>query len=230
MISPPDGAAIHFIVTSRRCQAPAKKLNTGNPDQRYHRFMSETPPTGHPSAPGPVGFPPGLPPPGPWGPPGPIAPSKPARWPVVVMFLITLVAVGAAVAAWLRPIPNGGPAVPSAPTYSDQEAADAKAKVCAAYAKVGHAADMNANRTGGDDPTAQLAVSVNERQVFEAGSAYLLTTLSEQPATPAELAKSIRALTDLYQVMIVNGLASDPSLPEKQEVTKVASTIDGMCK
>jgi hypothetical protein len=40
----------------------------------------------------------------PWPPVQP--PQGPARWPIVVMFAITLVAVGAAVATWLRPCPN----------------------------------------------------------------------------------------------------------------------------
>jgi hypothetical protein len=147
-----------------------------------------------------------------------------------VMFLITLVAAGAAIAAWLRPIPHETSATPPSPTYSEQQVSDAKSKVCAAYEKVGHVAAMNASRTGGDDPTAQLAVAVNERQVFVAGGAYLLTTLSEQPAAPADLAASVRKLTDLYQVIVLNGLASDPSEPEKKETTDVASTIDGLCK
>ena len=56
-----------------------------------------------------------------------------------VMFLITLVAVGAAVAAWLRPIPHNTSATPPAPTYSEQQVADAKSKVCAAYEKVQNA-------------------------------------------------------------------------------------------
>ena len=56
-----------------------------------------------------------------------------------VMFLITLVAVGAAVAAWLRPIPHNTSATPPAPIYSEQQVADAKSKVCAAYEKVQNA-------------------------------------------------------------------------------------------
>jgi hypothetical protein len=51
------------------------------------------------------------------------------------MFAITLIAVGAAVAAWLRPIPEVKPASPSAPTFNDRQVADAKSKVCAAYEK-----------------------------------------------------------------------------------------------
>ena len=163
----------------------------------------------------------------PW-PPAP--PRGPARWPVVVMFAITLVAVVAAVAAWLRPLPAAPAPAPTATSFTDTQVAGAKAKTCGAYDKVGQVASMNSTRTGGADPTAQLAVAVNERQIFVAGSAYLLTTLSEQPATPTELAASIRKLTDLYQVIVLNGLASDPSEPEKKAVDSVASTIDNLCK
>jgi hypothetical protein len=46
------------------------------------------------------------------------------------MFAITLVAVAAAVAAWLRPTPEAKSAAPSTPTFSAQQVAGAKSKVC----------------------------------------------------------------------------------------------------
>ena len=152
MVSLITAAAIHFLGALAPLSMAACKLNTGNADQRYHRFMSETPPAGHPSAPGPAGFPPGIPPAGPWGPPAPVAFSRPARWPMFVMFLITLVAVGAAIAAWLRPLPHNPSATPPAPTYGEQQVSDAKSKVCAAYDKVHRVVQMNSTRSGGDDP------------------------------------------------------------------------------
>lgn len=192
--------------------------------------MSETPPTGHPSAPGPVGFPPGPPPTGPWGPPGPIPLNRPARWPVFVMFLITLVAVGAAVAAWLRPIPHNSTAPPPKSTYSDQQVADAKSKVCAAYRKIHHAVDVNAPRTGGDDPTAQLTVAVNMRQVYVVGSAYLLTTLADEPATPGDLAAAASKVARLFQGLTLDGLASDANTQGYDAVNEMGTTIEGLCK
>jgi len=232
MISPNNDAAIHFIVTSGAVQGSASrpKLNTRNADQRYHRCMSETPPTGHPSAPGPAGFPPGFPPTGPWGPPGPIALNRPARWPVFVMLLITLVAVGAAVAAWLRPIPHSSPAAPAAPSYSEQQVADAKAKVCAAYEKVQNATNINAARNGGDDPNTQLIVATTQRQVFVVGSAYLLTTLAEEPATPADLAAAANKLANLYQVVTLGGLVGDPDDPAHDAANDAGFKIQGLCK
>jgi hypothetical protein len=192
--------------------------------------MSEPPPLGHPSAPGPPGFPPGPPPAEPWGPPGPIALNRPARWPVFVMLLITLLAVGAAVAAWLRPIPHSTAATPAASTYSEQQVADAKSKVCSAYEKVKKASNMNAARSGGDDPTAQLAVAVNGRQVYIASSQYLLTLLTDEPATSADLADATRKLAGLFQVIAMDGLASDPSPSAHDSVTQTGLTLDGLCR
>ncbi|HEY6817905.1 MAG TPA: hypothetical protein VI196_00840, partial [Mycobacterium sp.] len=122
----------------------------------------------------------------------------PARWPVVVMFAITLVAVGVAIAAWLRPIPYNTSATPSAPSYSDQQVADAKSKVCAAIEKVKKANTMNSNRNGGDDPNGQLLIAVNGRQVYIASSQYVLTILADEPATAAELVAAGRRLANLY--------------------------------
>jgi hypothetical protein len=78
------------------------------------------------------------------------------------MFAIAVVAVAAAVAAWLRPMPEAKSAAPSAPTFSAQQVADAKSKVCAAYAKIHRVVDINAPRNGGNDPTAQLGCSEHE--------------------------------------------------------------------
>jgi hypothetical protein len=140
------------------------------------------------------------------------------------MFAITLVAVAAAVAAWVRPIPESKSASPPspAPTFSDQQITDAKAKVCAAYAKIHHAVDTNASRDGGNDPTAQLAVAVNMRQVYVAGGAHLLTTLADEPATPGDLATSAQAVAKLFQVLVLEGLASDVTAPTLDAVNKQA--------
>ena len=147
-----------------------------------------------------------------------------------VMFLITLVAVGAAVAAWLRPIPHESSATPPAPTYSEQQVADAKSKVCAAYAKVQKASSANQTRNGGDDPNLQLLVAVTMRQVFDSGSAYLLKTLAEEPAAPPNLAAATKNLADLYQVITLDGLAGDLNDPAHNAANEAGFTIQGLCK
>ncbi|WIM87337.1 hypothetical protein PT015_21215 [Candidatus Mycobacterium wuenschmannii] len=146
------------------------------------------------------------------------------------MSLVSLISVGAAVAAWLRPIPHETLAAPAAPTYTEQQIADAKSKVCAAYQKVRRASDANANRKGGDDPTSQLAVAVNDRQIYVAGSAYLLTVLDDAPAAPGELSAAVRNLARLFQVITLNFLASDASAPERTDADQATASIEGFCR
>jgi hypothetical protein len=164
----------------------------------------------------------------PWPPAQP--PRGPARWPVVVMFAITLVAVGAAVAAWLRPMPEAKSAAPSAPTFSAQQVADAKAKVCAAYWKGQNASSANQTRSGGDAPNAQLLIAVNMRQVFMSSSVYLLNTLAEEPAAPADLATAATKLADLFQVITLDGLAGDLNDPAHNAANETGFVIENLCK
>jgi hypothetical protein len=147
-----------------------------------------------------------------------------------IMFLITLLAVGAAIAAWLRPIPHEASAMPPAPTYSGQQVSDAKSKVCAAYQKVRSALAANATRTGGDDQNAQLTVAVNARQIYVASSAYLLSTLADEPATPSDLATATRRLTELFQVLTLDGLAANPNVQGHDAADQTLSTIQELCK
>ncbi|MGA8125530.1 MAG: hypothetical protein WB967_15185 [Mycobacterium sp.] len=146
-----------------------------------------------------------------------------------IMLLITLVAVGAAVAAWLRPIPHEA-AAPTPPSYSEQQVADAKAKVCDAYGKVQKATTLNAARNGGDDPNAQLLIATTQRQVFVVGSSYLLTTLAEEPAAPADLAAAANDLAHLYRVITLDGLVGDRNDPAHNEASEIALKIQGLCK
>ncbi|MGA8332293.1 MAG: hypothetical protein WB777_23860 [Mycobacterium sp.] len=146
------------------------------------------------------------------------------------MFAITLVAVGAAVATWLRPMPETKTASPSTPAFSDQQVADAKSKVCAAFEKVQKASSSNSGRNGGDDPNAQLLVAVNMRQVFMSSSVYLLRTLVEEPAAPAELASATKKLADMFQVITLDGLAGDRNDPGHDAANETGQTIENLCK
>jgi hypothetical protein len=163
----------------------------------------------------------------PW-PPAP--PRGPARWPVFVMFAITLVAVAAAVAAWLRPMPAEKSAAPPAETSSAQQVADAKAKVCAAYEKVLKTSNVNSARTAGDDPNSQLLIAINWRQVFIASSIYLSTTLAEQPAAPPDLSTEVKNLIDLYQVVTLDGMVGDRNDAGHNAANETGAKIQELCK
>jgi hypothetical protein len=159
----------------------------------------------------------------------PWPPRGPARWPIVVMFAITLIAVAAAVAAWLRP-PEAKSAAPSAPTFTDQQVIDAKSNVCSAYAKIHHAVDTNVTRTGAGDPTSQLSLAVNMRQVYVVGSAHLLTTLADEPATPSDLAAPAQKIATLFQAFVLEGLSSDPTARTSDEINAAGQIIESLCK
>ena len=74
---------------------------------------------------------------------------------LLVAFLVTL---GVAIVGWFRPVPAKQPAPP---TYSAQQVADAKTKVCAEYQRVHSAIKASTARDMGTDPTAQQVYGIN---------------------------------------------------------------------
>jgi hypothetical protein len=146
---------------------------------------------------------------------------------LVVALLVTL---SVAIAGWFRPVQ---PKQPSPPTYSSDQIATSKAKVCAAFEQVHEAVRGNFARDQGTDPNQKLLVAVTGQQALLAGSVYLQTTLSEEAATPSDLASAVRKLIDVFQKLTVeylNGHGSpevDPTLRTGDEATVA---IQGICK
>jgi hypothetical protein len=175
-------------------------------------------------------------PPPPWPSGMPPRPKRPAPWLALISLMVALLAICLAIGAWFRPSPdNKPPPVASAPSYTDQQVADAKTKVCAAYDKVHRALVLSSARNGGNDPNAILGVATSGRQVLDAGSRYLITKLSEEPATSSELAGAIRNLANAYQELTVSyldGLTnSDAELqPTLQAADDSSSKIERLCK
>lgn len=160
--------------------------------------------------------------------------KRPGRWPTVAWLgALTLVA-GVAVVGWLRPTHNHKPD-PAAPTFTDQQIASARSTLCTAFGNVDHALDLaDARSSGSSDPTAQLSVATSTRQVLDAGSRYLLAKLTEEPATPPDLAAAIRKQASAYQDVIgyLDGLNySDPGLKAAGSASNQATdTIRQLCK
>lgn len=144
---------------------------------------------------------------------------------------IALVAAGIAIGAWFRPLPKNDP--PPAPTYSSQQVADAKSKVCAAFNDVHNAVRNNFARDQGTDPNQQLMVALAGQQALIAGSMRLQSILADQPPTPSDLASQVKKLIDIFQTLTIdylNGRGSpevDPSLRAGDAATLA---IQGMCK
>jgi hypothetical protein len=191
--------------------------------------------------------PPGAVPPGPgqqWGAPPPapapsvqmpvpsMASGRPTRWPTFSALAIALIALAVGLVGWFRPVAqNNHP--PPTPTYTEQQVTDAKTSVCAAYGNVHQAVRVNFARDRGTDPALQLASAVNARQALVAGSQYLMTTLAEKPATPADLAQAVRTLAGTFQKLTVDYLA-EVSESEVDSLRRASddttATIERLCK
>jgi hypothetical protein len=214
--------------------ACAALVNTTIGDQRYHRCMSSD-------------IPPGAVPPDPgqhWGPPPttaltgsaqslpvrPIAFSRPARWPTFTALAIALIALAVGLAGWFRPVPHNNQPPPK-PTYTEQQAADARAKVCTAVGQFDRAVSVGNALPKGSDP---LVAAINTRQIFDVFSRHLLETLTEEPATPSDLATAVRTeASTLREVVIAyqDGLGtSDPALrPIVDASSAAADKIRQLC-
>jgi hypothetical protein len=152
-------------------------------------------------------------------------------WVAIAALAIGLIAIGVAIVSWVRPTPADRPAI--GPTYTSQESADAKSKVCTAFGKVHNAIQLTGARDRGPDYATQLASAVNARQALVAGSQYLSTTLNDAPATPPNIAKEIRNLTNVYQLLTVQLLAEAPDPEINASVSSgdaATSILENLCK
>lgn len=157
--------------------------------------------------------------------------GRPSRWPTFAALAIALIALAVGLVGWFRPVPHNSQPPPK-PTYTQQQIADAKAKVCAAFAKLDRAGGVNNALPRGSDP---VVAAVNSRQIFDVFSRYLLATLAEEPATPADLAAAVREQArTLEEVVILDEEGFSNSDPELKPVVDAnsasADTIRQLCK
>jgi hypothetical protein len=166
-----------------------------------------------------------------WGPPRPVASGRPSRWPTLVTLAIALLGVAVGFVGWFRPVPQNNPPPPK-PNYTAQQTADAKAKVCAAVGKFNRAVSVG-NSLPRDSDT--LVTDLNTRQIFDVFSRLFLTTLTEQPATPADLANALRQQASaLEQAVIAYQDGHGTSDPEMRPIldtsSAAADTTQRLCK
>jgi len=161
----------------------------------------------------------------------PLAFGRPARWPTFAALAIALVALAVGVGAWFRPVPNTNQPPPK-PTYTAQQTADAKAKVCDAVGKFNRAVSVGNGLPRGSDP---VVAAINSRQIFDVFSRHLLATLAAEPATPSDLAAAVREEASTLEEVVIayqDGLSnSDPELkPVLDASSAAADTIQKLCK
>lgn len=141
-----------------------------------------------------------------------------------------MVAIGIAIGAWFRPMPKYEP--PAPPTYSSEQVADAKAKVCAAYAKVHRAVGLTSGRSS-EDSTTRLVIATSGRQALAIGGTYLLARLGEEPATPPDLKVAVHSLASTFRELAIDYLAElgDSELdPLLRTADQESVKIESFCK
>jgi hypothetical protein len=151
--------------------------------------------------------------------------------PTIIAIVIAVIAIGVAIGAWFRPIPK--PEAPAAKTYSDQEVADAKKAVCDAYSRTDRALNATGKKSGGDDPTAIVAVAVNVRLALSESSSFLLRTLDGNPATPSDLQEQVRIAANAFQNVEIDQLGEAPQEeidPFFKQADSADSAIKQACK
>ena len=128
-------------------------------------------------------------------------------------------------------MPHNNPTPPK-PTYTAQQTADAKAKVCAAFGQVDRALGVANALSNGSD---KLVTALNVRQVFDVGSRHLTATLADQPATPADLAGAVRRQANTLEEAVIeyqDGFSnSDSEMRSVLDADATATnTIRQLCK
>ncbi|MBV8182964.1 MAG: hypothetical protein JO045_30085 [Mycobacterium sp.] len=157
--------------------------------------------------------------------------GRPARWPAFTALAIALIALAVGLVGWFRPAPHSNQPPPK-PAYTQQQIADAKAKVCAAFGKLDRAGGVLITLSKSSD---ELVGAINTRQVFDVFSRYLLATLAEEPATPADLATAIREQATTLEEVVIDYqdgyIKTDPEMrPVVDANSASADTIRQLCK
>jgi hypothetical protein len=140
--------------------------------------------------------------------------SKLLRWVAVAALVLAVIATSLAVAGWFYPHKSAS----SSPTYSDQQTKDAKKDICDASKEVQHAVVINFKRKAPPDtgPIGAFSFGTNARLAFFSGGAYLRDLVSQKPATPDDLAKSVNAEATALEEFAINALAGAPGFREDE--------------
>jgi hypothetical protein len=181
-------------------------------------------------------LPPALPAPGVGPPPWPqVVLSPRQRWPTVAWLVAMALVAGVAIVGWLRPLQDHKPSASPALTYTDQQIANAKADVCAAFGKVQHALSLAHSHIDSSGYAPDPGSAALTHVALDAGSRYLLTKLAEEPATPPDLATAVRNEANAEQEALIgymNGLTvSAPELqPTLNASDEATATVRRLCK
>lgn len=151
-----------------------------------------------------------------------------SRWPTFATLAIAVLALAIAALGWLRPVHS------APPTFTAQQTADAKTNVCTAY-KIAHQAvviNTHLANPRANDQIGTLAVAANARLALLGGGAYLRERLDAEPATPADLAKALKAMAGTIDQLGINYLAGatgEVQDPLRKDLETEISAITQLC-
>ncbi|HWF70133.1 MAG TPA: hypothetical protein VG187_11300 [Mycobacterium sp.] len=157
--------------------------------------------------------------------------SKLSRWITVAALLLAVIATSVAVLGWFYPHKSAS----SAPTYTDQQTKEAKKHICETFMLVDHEVVRNSRLKNLPDggPIGALSVATAARLAFYSGGAFLRDRVSQEPATPPNLAKSVNSMASTLQELAIGYLAGSPEFAQdelRQSLDdKIKATIE-MCK
>jgi hypothetical protein len=158
--------------------------------------------------------------------------SKLLQWVAVAGLVLAVIATSLAVAGWFY-YPHKGAA--GSGTYSDQQIKDAKKDICDTFTKVKLAVVRTSKRRPPPDggPIAAFAFGVDARLAFYSGGAYLRDRVSQEPATPDDLAKSVNAMASDLEEFAMNYLAGGAEFRQdelRQALDDKFKATTEMCK
>jgi hypothetical protein len=174
--------------------------------------------------------------PAPWLQAPPISLRRPSPWPARAAWVIALIALDVRAIGWFRPVPRDDrPLAPPRPTFTEQQIADAKAKIRASYKVTRDEVHDDTHRPnpGYSDEIRSIAVANNSRLAIHAAGNYLLDRLAAEPATPPYFARLSRSLADTYleaSMHALNNVSPSARKPLGQEIDSYIPKIDGVCK
>lgn len=157
--------------------------------------------------------------------------SKLSRWATFAALVIAVIAATLAIVGWFRPHHSAPPAA----TFSDQQIKDAKTHVCTAFVTVDRAVVMNTHLKNPPDggPIGALSVATSARLALYGGGAYLRDRLTQEPATPADLAKAINSIATTLEDLGIGYLASAPDFAQdrlRQDLDSEVKRAAQLCK
>lgn len=158
--------------------------------------------------------------------------SEPLRIGSVVTFVVAVIAL--VLSAWA--VFRSSPEEVREPSYTAEQQAEAKQKVCAATDLVRDGVSRNTNlkpEGGPRDVTGSLAVAANARISLYMGGQYLLSKLD--PATPPELADAVRkfadTLADIGAAATAGAQNNEPAQAARlREADAANAQISELCK